>query len=51
MNIQRILPIEDLVEVEIVLLNDVDDDVNVELQDVIVVVLLLIVHIFDEANY
>ncbi len=45
-----ILPIEDLVEVEIVLLNDVDDDVNVELQVVIVVVLRGIVRIFDEAN-
>lgn len=50
MNIQMILPIEDLVEVENVLSNDVDDDVNVVLQDVIAVVLLLIVHIFDEAN-
>jgi hypothetical protein len=50
MNIRMILPIEDLVEVEIVLLNDVDDDVNVELQVVIVVVLRGIVRIFDEAN-
>ncbi len=49
MNIQMILPIEDHVEVDVVLLNDDVDDDDVLLQDVIDVFLPLIVHIFDEA--
>jgi len=49
MNIQMILPIEDHVEVDVVLLNDDVYDDDVLLQDVIDVFLPLIVHIFDEA--
>lgn len=49
MNIRMLELIEDLDGVESVWLNDVVDDVNVELQVVIDVVLLEIVHIFDEA--
>ena len=51
MNIQKISPTEDPVEVDFVLLIDAVDDVDALLQDVIDVFLPSIVHTFDEAIY